>query len=230
MATLPLGTAGAGIPELELIRRAAAGDGEAFEALVRRHNQLLFRTARSILKDDAEAEDALQEAYLRAWRNMGGFRAESRVATWLVRIVTNEALGRLRRARRSEIPLETAMAASDHTTRDALTEARGRAPDVPILRAEMRRVIEQGIDDLPDAYRAVFMLRAVEEMSVQEVADALDIPAATVRSRYSRARTLLRDHLTPDLVPTLREAFAFDGARCDRLVVTVMARVRAGQG
>lgn len=213
--------------ETGLVRRAAAGDGAAFEILMRRYNQLLFRTARSILGDNTDAEDALQEAWLRAWRNLGGFRAESRLSTWLVRIVTNEALGRLRRERRQLIPLETAMTSSEHDTVAALTETSDRAPGQSLVRAEVRKAVEERIDGLPDAYRTVFMLRIVEEMSVQEVANALEIPAATVRSRLSRARALLRERLGPSMETALGEAFAFDGARCDRIVDAVLARARS---
>lgn len=213
--------------EDELVARATAGDGAAFEALMRRHNQLLFRTARSILRNDADAEDALQEAYLRAWRALGTFRAESRLSTWLVRIVTNEALGRLRRTSVRIIPLESAMTSADPGTQAALTDASDHDPERAAIRAQVRQMMEARIDGLPDAYRTVFMLRGVEEMSVEEVAQALDVPEATVRSRYFRARGLLRQGLTGDMDTPLDEVFAFDGARCDRLVAAVMSRAGA---
>jgi RNA polymerase sigma-70 factor (ECF subfamily) len=211
----------------ELVARAAEGDGSAFELLMRRHNQLLFRTARSILRNDAEAEDALQDAYLRAWRALGSFRSQSRLSTWLVRIVTNEALGRLRRTRPQVIPLESAMTSPDHGTQAALTDALDQGPEPSAIRAQVRQMMEARIDGLPDAYRTVFMLRGVEELSVDEVAQALDVPAATVRSRFFRARGLLRQGLASDLDTPLDEVFAFDGARCDRLVAAVMRRAEA---
>ncbi len=211
-------------PEAELVARAAAGDGSAFEGLMRRHNQLLFRTARSILKDDMEAEDALQEAYLRAWRALGSFRADSRLSTWLVRIVTNEALGRLRRTSARTIPLETAMTSSDPGTQAALTDAPDHRPEPSAMRAQARTMMEARIDLLPDVYRTVFVLRGVEEMSVEEVAQALDVPEATVRTRFFRARNLLRQSLASDMDAALGDAFAFDGARCDRLVAEVLRR------
>lgn len=213
--------------EDELVARAAAGDGAAFETLMRRHNQLLFRTARSILGNDADAEDALQEAYLRAWRALRTFRAESRLSTWLVRIVTNEALGRLRRASVRIIPLESAMTSADPGTQAALTDASDHDPERSAIRTQVRQMMEARIDGLPDVYRTVFMLRGVEEMSVEEVAQALDVPEATVRSRYFRARGLLRQGLVGDVDMPLDEAFAFDGARCDRLVAAVMSRAIA---
>lgn len=213
-------------PETELVSRAAAGDGAAFEVLMRRHNQLLFRTARSILKSDAEAEDAVQEAYLRAWRALGSYRADSRLSTWLVRIITNEALGRLRRAGAQVIPLEAAMTSPDPQTQAALTEPLARGPEQSVLRTQVRALMEARIDLLPEAYRTVFMLRAVEEVSVEEVARALDIPEATVRSRYFRARGLLREGLARDVDAALGEVFAFDGARCDRITARVLALAR----
>jgi len=213
-------------PEDEWIARAAAGDGAAFERLMRGHNRLLYRTARAILKDDAEAEDAVQEGYLRAWRALGSFRAESRFSTWLVRIVANEALGRLRRTSAPVIALEAAMAARDPETQAALADAPDRGPEQRLARAQVRALLESRIDLLPDMYRSVFMLRAVEEMSVDEVAHALDLPEATVRTRLFRARALLREGLASEMDVALGEVFAFDGERCDRIVANVLARAR----
>lgn len=163
-------------PEDELIARAAAGETRAFEAIMRRHNRLLFRTARSILKRDQEAEDALQEAYLRAWGSLGGFRAEARLSTWLVRIVINEALGRLRRKSAQIIPLDAAMTSPDPDTQAAFSDAPEQGPEAAAMRSQLRQLLEDRIDRLPDTYRTVFMLRAVEEMEMDEVARALDIP------------------------------------------------------
>ncbi len=194
---------------------------------MRRYNQRLFRTARSILRDDAEAEDALQEAYLRAWRALGSFRAESRLSTWLVRIVTNEALGRLRRTSAPTIPLETAMTSADPGTRAALTDAADHGPEQAAMRAQARTTMEAHIDLLPDVYRTVFMLRGVEGMSIEEVALALEVPQATVRTRFFRARSLLRRSLASEMDTAIGDAFSFDGARCDRLVAEVLRRAAA---
>lgn len=213
-------------PEAELAARAGAGDGAAFEILMRRHNQLAFRTTRAILKNDAEAEDAAQDGWLKVWRALGGWRAESRFTTWLVRIMTNEALGRLRRTTAQVIPLEVAMVSKDRTTQEALSEAPHRSPEAELARDQARRLIETRIDLLPDAYRSVFMLRAVEEMSSSDVAEALGIPEATVRSRFFRARALLREVLAGEMDHALDEAFSFDGARCDRITARVLARAR----
>jgi RNA polymerase sigma-70 factor (ECF subfamily) len=215
-----------GTPESELVARAAAGDGRAFEAIMRRHNRLLFRTARGILKDDQAAEDALQDAYLQAWRGLGGFRADARLSTWLVRIVANEALGRLRRQSAEILPLETAMVSPDPAIQAALTADSHESPEHQAQRAQLRSVLESRIDLLPDTFRTVFILRAVEELEVPEVAQALGIPEATVRTRYFRARSLLREGLASAVDSALLEAFSFDGARCDRIVAGVLERAR----
>ena len=208
----------------ELAARAAHGDGAAFEALMRRYNRMLFRTARAILRDDAEAEDALQEAYLQAYRALGSFRGDAELSTWLARIVANEALQRLRKhARRAEIvPLQPAADAELEQVSD--TE-RDRAPEVGAARAEMRRLLETQIDALPDAYRAVFMLRAVEELSVEETAAVLELAPATVRTRLFRARSMLREALAQKIDLACEDAFSFAGERCDRVVARVLERL-----
>lgn len=214
-------------PDIELARRAAGGDQVAFEAIMRLHNRLLFRTARSILKSDADAEDALQDAYLRAWRALDGFRADAKLSTWLVRIVANEALGRLRRKHALVIPLDAAMNMPETEVHEMLADDADREPDRKAMRAQLRKLIEGRIDLLPEAFRTVFMLRAVEEMSVEEVAVALGIPEATVRTRFFRARSLMREGLASEVDVTLGDAFAFDGARCDRIVGAVLAKAQS---
>lgn len=212
--------------EADLIAAAVQGDGGAFEAIMRKHNQLLFRTARSIVRNDADAEDVVQESYLRAWRALGTYRAESKLSTWLVRVTTNEALGRLRRKSAQVIPLEAAMMSSEPETMSALTDEPERGPEQAVQRLQVRKLMEARIDHLPEVFRTVFVLRAVEEMSVEEVAQALDIPEATVRTRFFRARSLLRESLAQEMDAGLSEAFSFDGARCDRIVANVMARAQ----
>jgi RNA polymerase sigma-70 factor, ECF subfamily len=213
-----------------LAARAADGDDVAFERIMRRHNRLLFRTARSILKSDTEAEDALQEAYLRAWRALGSFRSEARLSTWLVRIVINEALGRLRRRGAQVLAFDATVDLADVTLEDVMEGNPDDRPDRAAMRSEVRALMEACIDALPEAFRTVFMLRAVEEMSVEEVPAALGLPEATVRTRFFRARGLLREGLARDIDHALADAFSFEGARCDRIVAGVMARLndRAG--
>src|SRR5688572_24665744 len=154
--------------DAELIERAAKGDESAFERIMRKNNRLLFRTARSILKNDEEAEDALQEAYLRAWNALASFRDDARLSTWLTRIVINESLGRLRLRRSAQvIPLDSAILAAEQLEQESwMTDDPDRQPDRMAMRAEMRQLMERRIDRLPDAYRTVFMMRAVEELSI----------------------------------------------------------------
>jgi RNA polymerase sigma-70 factor (ECF subfamily) len=203
----------------ELIARTLAGDRRAVESLMRLHNRLLYRTARAILRDDAEAEDAVQAAYLQALRALGSFRGECKLSTWLVRITANEALMRLRSNTRAAaaIPIDTN---ADAVARDGVSAACG--PEGDAMRTEMRRLLEARIDALPESYRAVFVLRAIEELTVEETAAALGIPPATVRTRFFRARGLLRLSMAQDIDTTLEDAFAFAGVRCDRIVAHVL--------
>jgi RNA polymerase sigma-70 factor (ECF subfamily) len=216
-------------PEAELRARLLAGDEAAFEALMRRNNRRLYRLARAVLRSDGEAEDALQEAYLAAFRSIGDFRGESSLATWLGRLVLNECLSRQRRQLRRDGLLRI-VSLDDEREREAeaMHHAHGEPPDVTTLRSELRSLIERKLDELPAAFRAVFVLRGVEEMSVEETARALDVPEATVRTRYFRARNLLREALAQEIDVAERDVFAFAGARCDRVVAAVLARLRAG--
>jgi RNA polymerase sigma-70 factor (ECF subfamily) len=196
----------------------AAGEHALFERLMRAHNGRLFRVARAILRDDGEAEDALQDAYLEAYRHIGSFRGQSSISTWLVRIVINQALMRARRQKRERVVVSM----DEHRTE------RGSEPDAPteaLRRAEIRRLLERRIDQLPAAFRTVFVMREVEDMTVEETAACLGIPASTVRTRLFRARALLRESLARDLDLASGDVFAFAGARCDRIVRTVLERV-----
>lgn len=217
-------TASAATTDAELVERAASGDEVAFECIMRRQNRLLFRTARSILKSDSESEDALQEAYLRAWRSLATFRSDSKLSTWLVRIVINEALGRLRRRSSNVVPLASAMDRVDSQAQESLEDDPDHRPECVAMRSEVRLLMEARIDMLPEAFRTVFMLRAVEELSVEEVSTALQLPEATVRTRYFRARGLLREGLSREVDLAIGDAFSFAGARCDRKVACVLAR------
>ena len=213
--------------DAELARRIAGRDERAFEAVMREHNRMLYRLARSILKDDAEAEDAVQEAYFSAYRNIAGFRGGAKLSTWLARIVINEAYGRLRKRKAAVVvPLESARIGGSRPEEGTMVEGTEERPDAAALRAELRTLLERRIDALPEPFRIVFVLRDVEEMSVEEAADCLDIPAATVRTRAFRARALLRESLSRDLDAATVDAFGFAGQRCDRIVANVLERVR----
>ncbi|NCT82827.1 MAG: RNA polymerase sigma factor [Comamonadaceae bacterium] len=217
--------------DAELARRIAAGDGAAFERLMRRHNRRLYRLARVMLRNDGDAEDALQEAYLRAFHALGGFRAEASLATWLSQLVTHECLSRLRKqARRDGIArMVQAEPLADEQPLDAETEAmdpsHAERPEEALARAQLRALIERRLDELPEAFSSVFVLRGLEELSVEETAQSLGIPEATVRSRYFRARGLLRKSLAADIDLAQQGVFAFDGERCDRIVGAVLRRL-----
>ena len=196
---------------------------------MRRFNQKLFRVARSILKNDADAEDALQEAYLHAYRRLADFRGDAQLSTWLTRIVINQALMRLRSDKRERVVLSfnDADTTEAHSLVEEMADEKSESPRDAAFRAEIRRLLEHHIDALPLPMRTVLVMRDVEDMSVQETADSLGIPPATVRTRLFRARAMLREMLTRDTDTATLDVFGFDGARCDRIVATVLARIHA---
>ena len=208
-----------------------------FEAIMRRNNTRLFRVARAILRDDTDAEDALQDAYLDAFAHMGEFRGAAQVATWLTRIVINRALMRLRTQKRERVVIPMrGRAATDADGEaaplrdvDRVADQRAEPPLTSTLRSEMRRILERRIDELPVAFRTVFIMREVEDMTVQETADCLGIPESTVRTRLFRAKALLRDALAHDVDVAAADVFSFAGERCDRIVANVLERLRATQ-
>jgi RNA polymerase sigma-70 factor (ECF subfamily) len=213
------------LDDADLLARVAQRDLHAFEALMRRHNRLLFRTARGILRDDHESEDCVQEAYLLAYQHIASFRDESRLSTWLVRITANRALDRLRKRRRerNHVPLDNVI--DLETLAPALHSDTSTQPDANLLRTQWRALLEDKIDRLPDAFRLVFILRAVEEMTVEEAAECLQIPPATVRTRFFRARGLLRESIASELDMAMDDVFEFMGERCDRIVDNVLRTV-----
>jgi RNA polymerase sigma-70 factor (ECF subfamily) len=215
----------AALAEPDLAAFARAGDREAFRAIMQRCNQRLFRIARAVVRDDAEAEDVLQEAYTRAFAAIAGFRGEAGIATWLTRIVLNEAHGRLR-SRRPTADLdevETAQASAQ------VLPFPGRNgpedPEADAARAQIRRILEHAVDDLPEPFRLVFILREVEELSVQETAAHLSIRPETVKTRLHRARRRLREALDAQLADVMVGAYPFLGARCARITEAVLRRL-----
>jgi RNA polymerase sigma factor (sigma-70 family) len=211
-------------PDDELLkaRLITGGDRAQFTALMRQYNRRLYRLARAVLRDDAEAEDALQDAYVSAYHSIQQFRGESALSTWLSRLVLNECLGRLRRSERRSKAM-TLVSPNDEMS--DVAEDAGRRPDWILARAQMRALIEQKLDQLPEAFRLVFVLRSVEELSVEETAAMLDIPAATVRSRYFRAKGLLREALAQEIDLAERDLFDFGGSQCDSVVARVLERL-----
>jgi RNA polymerase sigma-70 factor, ECF subfamily len=194
-----------------------------FEALMRRYNSRLFRVARAILRDDAEAEDAVQDAYLQIYRKLHEFRGDSQVSTWLTRVVVNAALMRARKQKRAVVvPLQKPGAAGAPDTVIELEDRQAASPSQVTFRAEVRKILERRIDELPLAFRTVFVMRDVQDMSVHETADALGIPEPTVRTRLFRARAMLREALQQEIDDASIDVFSFAGDRCDRIVATVI--------
>lgn len=215
-------------PDAVLVELALTGNHMAFAQIMRHYNRLLFRTARSILNNDDDTQDALQDAYLHAWRALATFHADARLSTWLVRIVVNEALGRLRSQRGPSARIVPLHAGIDSEGLNPEMQMPANADDQPepsLMRTQVRQQMEARIDTLPATFRTVFMLRGVQEMSVEEVAQALDIPEATVRSRFFRARSMLREGLARDIDLVMSDAFSFAGQRCDCIVERVLARI-----
>jgi RNA polymerase sigma-70 factor (ECF subfamily) len=212
--------------DAELVRRALARDEAAVRAILKANNQRLYRLARGILRNDNEAEDVVQETYVRAFTHMADFRGASSLATWLSRIAMNEALGRLRRERPGVeldaqgtleaqiIPFPLVSTADD--------------PEKSMARREILCVVERAIDELPEVFRLVFIARVVEGMSIEETAETLELRPETVKTRLHRARVMLRDNVERKIGPVAIEAFPFAGRRCDRLTAVVLNRLGYG--
>jgi RNA polymerase sigma-70 factor (ECF subfamily) len=208
------------------VERVRSGDAVAFELIMRRHNQRLFRLARSILRSGVEAEDVVQETYVRAFASLDQFVGPHNLAAWLARIAANEALGRVR-GRGRVVSLDEYVAREDDGARPVETMT-SRQPDPERLtgNGELRRLLEAAIDALPDDFRTVFVLRAVEGMSIAETAEALSIRPETVKTRFHRARHRLQEALGARLDALLPATFEFGGERCDRIVAAVLARLQ----
>jgi RNA polymerase sigma-70 factor (ECF subfamily) len=205
-------------------RRVAAGDRAAFALIMRRYNRRLYRLARATLRDDAEAKDALQEAYLAAYRTLAQFRGDAALSTWLTRIVLNECLARKRRASRRQNVVSIVSWESTPEPVAEVADPQAR-PDDAFARAQMRGVLERKVSELPEIFRVVFVLRSVEELSVEETAACLGIPGETVRSRHFRAKGLLRESLAREVDLAERDLFDFQGCNCDAMVASVLARL-----
>ena len=226
--------------DAELVAQSRSGSLRAFEEIMRRNNRRLYRTARSILRDEGEAEDVVQETYIRAFQRLDSLAEAARLTPWLVRIAANEALDRLRR-RPPLLALPAFEAngprlgqAPDPPAGGLLLEGQAMAaphddPEASAARGEIRRLIEAAVDEMPQAFRAVFVLRAMEELSTAETAACLGIPEDTVKTRFHRAKRSLRKLLNRQLEAALVGSFPFGGARCDRLVARVLARLEQGR-
>lgn len=217
-------------PDAALVELARAGDQGAIRTLVRRHNQRLFRVARAIVRDDAEAEDVVQASYVSAFTHLAGFRGEAELATWLTRITIREATSRLRQARPSAAleQVELEQGASAQIIQFPFIRPQPD-PETEMARQEVRHLLEQAVDTLPDTFRAVFVLRDVEGMSVEETAAFLDVKPETVRTRLHRARGLMRSAIERRLKGEFASLFPFDGERCVHMADRVLHRLAATQ-
>lgn len=214
------------LSEARLVALARAGDAGAFRQIMTRFNQRLFRIARSVIRDDAEAEDVLQEAYTRAFSGFSAFRGDSGLFTWLVSITLNEARGRLRR-RRPMVDLHEIEAAQERGAEILIfpSQTRTANPEEEAARAQIRNLLELAIDNLPEAFRIVFIMREIDGCSVESTAEALGLRPETVKTRLFRARKLLRANLDETFSTALTETFPFLGARCTRVTDDVIRRI-----
>ena len=211
-------------PELadeEVVRRVREGDTALFEALIRRYNQRLYRVARAILRDDGEAEDVMQQAYVNAYAHLGQFAGRAKFSTWLTRIAVHEALARVRRRARwlGTDPV------SDADGEPGVPRDERPDPEVQVHSMELSRLLESAIDRLPSIYRSVFLLREAEHLATAEVAECLEISEDAVRTRFHRAKAHLRQYLYEQTGATGASAFCFHLSRCDRVVATVLGRL-----
>jgi GTP cyclohydrolase II len=209
------------IADEDIALRVTAGETNLFEVIMRRNNQRLYRAVRAIVRDESEVEDVMQEAYVQAYAHLGDFQGRARLSTWLTKIAVHEALARVRRRRRYE-PMGDDLEMAENA--DECTR-RGRTPEETASDRELCALVERAVDALPESFRIVFMLRAVEEMSVAETADCLDIPEDTVKTRLFRARALLQRDLSSQAEAGLSRAFSFLVPRCNRIVAGVFRRI-----
>jgi RNA polymerase sigma-70 factor, ECF subfamily len=200
--------------DLQVLERVLAGDAQMFELIMRRHNERIYRAVRAILKDENESEDAMQAAYLHAFAHLREFQGRSAFSTWLTRIAIHEALARRKRLLRPAADVnEPELAATTRSPEEGATDV------------ETRNLLANAIDALPEHFRVVFVLRQVQELSIHETAECLDMEPATVKTRLHRARALLRRTLMARLDPTARTALPFEAPRCDRVVSGVLSRI-----
>jgi RNA polymerase sigma-70 factor (ECF subfamily) len=215
--------------EAELVARARQREEAAIRAIMRANNRRLYRLARGILRDDSEAEDVVQETYLRAFTHLQDFRGESSLATWLARIAINEALGRLRRRRPGVEWTSLPPGALEAQIIQFPSSAPSADPEKSMAQRQIQQVVERAIDELPDAFRIVFITRVVEGMNVEETSEILGIKPETVKTRLHRARTLLRDIVEKKIGPVVMQAFPFAGRRCERLTDALLKRLASAE-
>nr|WP_265336231.1 RNA polymerase sigma factor [Mesorhizobium sp. B2-1-8] len=197
-----------------------ARDGAAFRTIIKTHNQRLYRIARGVVRNDSEAEDVVQEAYVRAFAHLESFRGDASLGTWLSRIVINEALGRLRKRRRTVTMPDNPQAEIIRFPLNPTDD-----PERTMAQRQILALVERATDTLPDLYRMVFVARVIEGLSIEETSELLGVRPETIKTRLHRARVLLRKALDDQIGPVLLDAFPFAGRRCERLTVAVMVRL-----
>lgn len=217
--------ASAATTDAELVARARVRDEAAIRAIMQANNRRLYRIARGILRNDGEAEDVVQETYVRAFTHLQDFRGDSSLATWLARIAMNEALGRLRRARPSVDFSTLAPGVLEAQIIQFPLSSASEDPERSMAQREIQVVVEHAIDELPDGFRLVFITRVIEGMNVEETAEILGLKPETVKTRLHRARAMLRENVEKKIGPVVMEAFPFAGKRCERLTDAVLQRL-----
>jgi RNA polymerase sigma-70 factor (ECF subfamily) len=218
----------AALTDADLVVHARAGDEIAVRVIIRRHNQRLYRSARAIVRNDAEAEDVVQATYVHAFTHLAAFRGEAQLSTWLTRIAINEALGRVR-SRRQTTGLEGIDMRTNHEQGEILhfpSLLPTADPETELSRLQARHLLENAVDGLPDVFRAIFVLRDIEGMSQEEAASHLGIRPETAKTRLHRARKMMRLAIEKQLEGTFSSLFPFDGARCVAMADRVIAALR----
>ena len=217
-----------GLGDEELVALARCGGESAIRVLIKRNNQRLFRVARAVVRNDAEAEDVVQEAYVKAFTKLDSFKGDAAFSTWLTRIALNEALGRIRRRRPTDNIEDLDIKAAADGGRVVMFPTSLTPPDADAEtgRSQARQLLEDAIDELPQIFRVVFILRDVEEMSVEETASQLSLRPETVKTRLFRARQLMRSAIERRLSAGFAELFPFNGWRCENMADRVVDRLR----
>lgn len=218
MSTLPLTSVSDTLSDNEIVRRVVAGETALFELIMRRHNQRIYRTVRGIIRDESEAEDVMQQAYVNAYAHLAQFEERASFSTWLTRIAINEAFARVR---------PRALRLADDINESVMEEISSKEPDPEQLAsaAELRRMVEAEVAALPESYRVVLMLREIEGLSTTEVSETLGVSEDVVKTRLYRAREILRSNMYRHAGLTFESLFTFGQTRCDRIVASVMEAI-----
>jgi RNA polymerase sigma-70 factor (ECF subfamily) len=214
------------LPDAEIVRRVCAGESALFEILMRRHNQRVYRAARAVVKDEAEVEDVMQQAYINAFTHLHQFEERSQFSTWLIRIALHEAFGRRRKMQRTEsmTGIQSNLDEDRGELMDTIASPQAD-PERQAYAQELNRVLEAAVDTLPETYRTVFMLRDIEGLSTSETGEGLGLREEAVKTRLHRARAMIRRAVTARIGAVAAGSFQFHAPRCDRVVAAVLARI-----